>query len=764
MGNSHASRKIFEKLDTNHKGTLSLQEFMNTPELSHQCSLCTLYFFDFGKDGTLNFKEFMEMEKFVQKVQKQIAAKRNQSEHVKHLIRRNSISGDDRDSSDDDSDGRDGNENDSGKLNRDRLSPPMASDAIVIKSNNGYGQFRIPDATKRGTTRNRSPSQSVASTLSPDSKPGFWSAVVGSPPLSRLKRSISSQFSLDSTPEEQNGGGGNVESASKQSEADDVAYEVTVRLLPSLHKELFNKRGRECFLAWLFKLSDMRKEGNVSLEELEYIMTAVKNDGIDLKSLAFDSDDDLSDEDIARQVMNEFDSTKTGYLIKEDFMRLGDLIISMYEARHTESETEKRIDDLMLTHVLGEGSYGIVKEGTFLSDGRKCAVKCMKLGTVRDRSMMDVEIQAMLLLKHQNVVRLFDVLEDDTHIYLVMELCGGGNLYQYIKDKPFDEELARYYFAQLIEGLSYCHENGVCHRDLRLENLLLDNDGMLKITDFGQARMFKKGWDIFSTQLVGSLYHLSPEQINGTVYSGEKIDIWSAGIILYSFLTSHLPFCSGDIAEMFEDIKAARYTYPNDVTVSDEAKDLVSRMIQVDPDKRITMEEIRNHPWMQGPKRAPRLSNHTTEFEISSISPSDSTNSIMLAIRTGVENILRSFDVHLNFSATHERSDSNGQVCPVSPTMDPNLDDVFLQELAEEGEDGDLLSQLKRMFTYKCIDPEHDLKFFMHLIFTDDNKLIIEFKLKEGATAKFQTFMNKLIKGVTRTMKRRLRRISVSSC
>lgn len=96
----------------------------------------------------------------------------------------------------------------------------------------------------------------------------------------------------------------------------------------------------------------------------------------------------------------------------------------------------------------------------------------------------------------------------------------------------------------------------------------MDNNGNLKITDFGQARIFKKGWDLFSTQLVGSLYHLSPEQIDGKVYSGEKIDIWSAGIILYCFVTARLPFCSNDVQQMFDDIRNAKYEYPEGIQIS----------------------------------------------------------------------------------------------------------------------------------------------------------------------------------------------------
>ena len=180
-----------------------------------------------------------------------------------------------------------------------------------------------------------------------------------------------------------------------------------------------------------------------------------------------------------------------------------------------------------------------------------------------------------------------------------MELCGGGNLLEYIKDVPFSEDIARFYFHKLIDGLSYCHEKGVCHRDLRLENLLLDNKGTLKISDFGQARIFSPGWDLFQTQMVGSLYHLSPEQIEGKVYSGEKVDIWNSGIILYCFLTARLPFGSANVQEMLNDIKTVNFEFPDDINLTNEAKDLIKLLLQVDPEKRPSLKDIKDSNWMK---------------------------------------------------------------------------------------------------------------------------------------------------------------------
>jgi len=366
---------------------------------------------------------------------------------------------------------------------------------------------------------------------------------------------------------------------------------------------------------------------------LEVILKAVQKDGIDLECLLFDTDSEASDiisprdgengaddsdkhadydsqrnRKLIDRIMEEYDVEGHGYLNQNEFTKLGEIILNKYEALRLENTDAKIIGDWKMTHILGKGSYGVVRYAHHVDDyNEKRAIKIIKRGNVSDMSRLDTEIQAMQMLKHKNVVQLYEVLEDDEYVYLVIELCGGGSLYEHIKDKPFDEKLARYYFNQLIDGLSYCHQMGVCHRDLRLENLLLDNEGHLKITDFGQARIFKKGWDLFSTQLVGSLYHLSPEQIGNKVYSGEKIDIWSAGIILYCFVTSKLPFCSSDVNTMFDDIRNARFSYPEDVEVSRECQELIFGMLQPDPKTRANLKQISEHIWTKGPQSQPQL-------------------------------------------------------------------------------------------------------------------------------------------------------------
>jgi hypothetical protein len=209
----------------------------------------------------------------------------------------------------------------------------------------------------------------------------------------------------------------------------------------------------------------------------------------------------------------------------------------------------------------------------------------------------------MLMLQHKHIVSLYEVLESEDNVFFVMELCGGGSLYEYMGNKPLSEDTARYYFSQIIEGVSYSHAMGVVHRDLKLDNLLLDNNANIKITDFGHAGIFQKGWDLFCTPTVGGLCHVAPEQLLGQPYSGEKNDIWGLGVILYILLVGALPFKG---QAYLDNIRNGRYTIPEHL--SPEVRDLISSMLVTDPSGRIGCKKIEKHPWLtMGKKDSPNL-------------------------------------------------------------------------------------------------------------------------------------------------------------
>lgn len=175
-----------------------------------------------------------------------------------------------------------------------------------------------------------------------------------------------------------------------------------------------------------------------------------------------------------------------------------------------------------------------------------------------------------------------------------MEYVKSGELFDYIVEKGrLIEDEARHFFQQIISGVEYCHRNMVVHRDLKPENLLLDSRANVKIADFGLSNVMRDGH--FLKTSCGSPNYAAPEVISGRLYAGPEVDVWSCGVILYALLCGSLPFDDENIPNLFKKIKGGIYTLPSHL--SPGARDLIPRMLLVDPLKRITIPEIRQHPW-----------------------------------------------------------------------------------------------------------------------------------------------------------------------
>nr|WHA03777.1 SnRK [Neopyropia yezoensis] len=286
-------------------------------------------------------------------------------------------------------------------------------------------------------------------------------------------------------------------------------------------------------------------------------------------------------------------------------MVLADLVTREYEFwenRHLDC-----IGDYELGRTVGRGSSGVVRAAIHVVTRRKFAVKIIKKGNCSDLSRLDREIQSLTVVQHPNVVSLEEVLDSEDNTFLVMTLCGGGSLIDIVRLYPEErmpEATARFYLRQLFDALAYCHANGICHRDVRLDNIMLGNSGVLKLTDFGHSGIYTPGWDLFSTSLVGSIFNLSPEQIAGRCYSGEKIDVWSAGVLVYCLLVGHPPFYDSDTRKLIDSITTGTFEIPS--FVSPSAADFIRLMINVVPDDRPPLSTMRRHPWfLEGPENAP---------------------------------------------------------------------------------------------------------------------------------------------------------------
>ncbi|EGC29439.1 hypothetical protein DICPUDRAFT_58802 [Dictyostelium purpureum] len=258
------------------------------------------------------------------------------------------------------------------------------------------------------------------------------------------------------------------------------------------------------------------------------------------------------------------------------------------------------IGNYRLDKTLGIGSFGKVKLAEHVKTGVKVAIKILNRTKIKNLKMDEKirrEIQNMKLFRHPHIIKLYEVIETTTDIFMVMEYVTGGELFEYIvKNGKLSEDESRRLFQQMISGVDYCHHHMVVHRDLKPENLLLDPvNKCIKIADFGLSNMMQDG-DFLKTSC-GSPNYAAPEVISGKLYAGPEVDVWSCGVILYAFLCAKLPFDDENIPMLFKKIREGVFNIPD--FVSPSCADLIRKMLVVDPVKRVTIHEIRNHPWFQ---------------------------------------------------------------------------------------------------------------------------------------------------------------------
>eukprot|EP01063_Lacrimia_lanifica_P022130 TRINITY_DN2981_c0_g2_i2.p1 TRINITY_DN2981_c0_g2~~TRINITY_DN2981_c0_g2_i2.p1 ORF type:complete len:315 (+),score=102.56 TRINITY_DN2981_c0_g2_i2:151-1095(+) len=268
----------------------------------------------------------------------------------------------------------------------------------------------------------------------------------------------------------------------------------------------------------------------------------------------------------------------------------------------------KKVGKYELGQTLGKGPFSKVKHAMNTEAGGAYAVRVMlKENVACDGLTEDVlrrDIAVMRLLKHDNIVQLKETLQTQSHIYFVTELVTGGELFDRIlKSKKFDEPTARRYFQQLVMGCYYSHGQGIAHGSLKPENLLLDANDNLKITDFGLAHL-RAGRDDGEATLMnyvsGAAHCIAPEVIQGGDYDRTVADVWSCGVILYVMLAGHLPFdTDGDnnMHALFSKIELGEFRHARHF--SESVKNIINRMLIVNPSQRASLDEIISHEWFQ---------------------------------------------------------------------------------------------------------------------------------------------------------------------
>uniref|UniRef100_UPI0037E89166 maternal embryonic leucine zipper kinase n=1 Tax=Semicossyphus pulcher TaxID=241346 RepID=UPI0037E89166 len=254
---------------------------------------------------------------------------------------------------------------------------------------------------------------------------------------------------------------------------------------------------------------------------------------------------------------------------------------------------------------IGSGGFAKVKLGRHILTGEKVAIKIMnKKDLGDDLPRVKVEIEAMKNLSHQHVCRLYHVIETSSQIFMVLEYCPGGELFDYIiaKDRLSEEE-TRLFFRQIVSAMAYVHSQGYAHRDLKPENLLIDEDQNLKLIDFGLCAKPKGGLGYELMTCCGSPAYAAPELIQGRAYIGSEADVWSMGVLLFALLCGYLPFDDDNCMVLYRKITRGKYDNPQ--WLSPGSVLLLNQMMQVDPKRRLAVRQLLDHPWVMKDYNSP---------------------------------------------------------------------------------------------------------------------------------------------------------------
>jgi len=281
-----------------------------------------------------------------------------------------------------------------------------------------------------------------------------------------------------------------------------------------------------------------------------------------------------------------------------------------------ERSSPRKVGEWRLFQTLGSGTYAKVKYAVHVDSNKPAAIKIFNIVDLAGRymhnnnskkrdairhvqDMLLEEMKVLRMLQHPNVVAYYNYYYGDTHIYLAMELVAGGELYYYVQQHgKLTEEKACSFFRQLVSALIYCHEQGVVHRDIKLENLLLTEDHkQLKLSDFGFSRTFGQN-ELLST-VCGSCQYAAPEMTAETGYCAPPADVWSAGVVLYAMVYGAMPFGRHfeDTLAVMQSARNRNYTL-DDNSVSRSGNDLLKQLLEPEPAQRITLQAVQQHSWM----------------------------------------------------------------------------------------------------------------------------------------------------------------------
>nr|XP_057945996.1 MAP/microtubule affinity-regulating kinase 3a isoform X5 [Doryrhamphus excisus] len=266
-------------------------------------------------------------------------------------------------------------------------------------------------------------------------------------------------------------------------------------------------------------------------------------------------------------------------------------------SRSSEEPQQPHVGNYRLLKTIGKGNFAKVKLARHILTGREVAIKIIDKTQLNPNSLQKLfrEVRIMKILNHPNIVKLFEVIETERTLYLVMEYASGGEVFDYlVAHGRMKEKEARAKFRQIVSAVQYCHQKRIVHRDLKAENLLLDADMNIKIADFGFSNEFTVGNKLDT--FCGSPPYAAPELFQGKKYDGPEVDVWSLGVILYTLVSGSLPFDGQNLKELRERVLRGKYRIP--FYMSTDCENLLKRFLVLNPAKRGTLEQIMKDRWI----------------------------------------------------------------------------------------------------------------------------------------------------------------------
>ena len=325
----------------------------------------------------------------------------------------------------------------------------------------------------------------------------------------------------------------------------------------------------------------------------------LENSGSILDKFFIENDNNNNVNDNSKNTNNNFSATSTlkeCEYFKQESRKLTKYIKDYFNKYKYYPKTD--LNFYKYGRLLGKGAFGKVNIALHLASGRLVAIKSFnkkKLTNRRAKRKIKTEIEVLSKLRNPFCTQIYDYFETDTHILIVMEYICGDLLSFMRKRNKISEPTAKIIFKQIIKGLQYLHKKKIVHRDIKLDNILIDLTNTVKICDFGVSRILSPGDTMY--EHCGTPAYIAPEIFRNEGYEGFACDVWSSGVTLYYMLAGKQPFKGGKIEELKAIILKGKYEEIKDL--SNEANDLINKMLKVNPKERITIEEILKHPWLK---------------------------------------------------------------------------------------------------------------------------------------------------------------------